>query len=90
MSSPELQSSEVLLLSALKDKLQSGLFISCIQYFWKEHGSTLLLGPGVHKVLFVPSKSLDLEKAEEPKVKLPTSIGSSKKHENFRKKHLHY
>ena len=29
---------------------------------------------------------LDLEKAEEPEIKLPTSIGSSKKQENFRKK----
>ena len=28
---------------------------------------------------------LDLEKAEEPEIKLPTSIGSSKKQENFRK-----
>ena len=52
----------------------------------KEHGSTFLLGPGAHKVLFVPSKSLDLEKAEEPEIKLPTSTGSSKKHENFREK----
>ena len=31
---------------------------------------------------------VDLEKAEEPKIKLPTSIGSQKKQENFRKKHL--
>ena len=28
---------------------------------------------------------LDLEKAEEPEIKLPTSTGSSKKHENSRK-----
>ena len=28
---------------------------------------------------------LDLEKAEEPDIKLPTSVGSSKKQENFRK-----
>ena len=28
---------------------------------------------------------LDLEKAEEPKIKLPTSTGSWKKQENFRK-----
>ena len=28
---------------------------------------------------------LDLEKAEEPEVKLPTSAGSSKKQESFRK-----
>ena len=28
---------------------------------------------------------LDLEKAEEPEIKLPTSIGSSKKQESFRK-----
>ena len=28
---------------------------------------------------------LDLEKAEEPEIKLPTSIGSYKKQENFRK-----
>ena len=28
---------------------------------------------------------LDLEKAEEPELKLPTSIGSSKKEESFRK-----
>ena len=31
---------------------------------------------------------LDLEKAEEPEIKLPTSAGSSKKQESFRKKHL--
>ena len=28
---------------------------------------------------------LDLEKAEEPQIKLPTSTGSSKKQESFRK-----
>ena len=28
---------------------------------------------------------LDLEKAEEPEIKLPTSVGSSKKQGNFRK-----
>ena len=28
---------------------------------------------------------LDLEKTEEPEVKLPTSVGSLKKQENFRK-----
>jgi len=28
---------------------------------------------------------LDLEKAEEPEIKFPTSIGSSKKQGNFRK-----
>ena len=28
---------------------------------------------------------LDLDKAEEPELKLPTSIGSSKKEESFRK-----
>ena len=28
---------------------------------------------------------LDLEKAEEPKIKLPISVGSSKKQENSRK-----
>ena len=28
---------------------------------------------------------LDLEKAEEPEIKLPTSTGSSKKQESFRK-----
>ena len=33
----------------------------------------------------VPDIKLDLEKAEEPEVKLPTSVGSSKKHESFRK-----
>ena len=31
---------------------------------------------------------LDLEKAEEPEIKLPTSAGSSKKQESSRKKHL--
>ena len=30
----------------------------------------------------------DLEKAEEPKIKLPTSAGSSKKQENTRKNNL--
>ena len=29
--------------------------------------------------------NLDLERAEEPEMKLPTSIGSEKKQENFRK-----
>ena len=33
----------------------------------------------------LPEVKLDLEKAEEPKIKLPTSIGSSKKWENSRK-----
>ena len=28
---------------------------------------------------------LDLEKAEEPKINLPTSVGSSKKQESYRK-----
>ena len=28
---------------------------------------------------------LDLEKAEEPEIKLPTNVGSSKKQKNFRK-----
>ena len=31
---------------------------------------------------------LDLEKAEEPEIKLPISVGSSKKQESSRKKHL--
>ena len=31
---------------------------------------------------------LDLEKAEEPEIKLPVSVGSSKKQENSRKKNL--
>ena len=31
---------------------------------------------------------LDLEKAEEPEIKLPTSVGPSKKQESSRKKHL--
>ena len=31
---------------------------------------------------------LDLEMAEEPEIKLPTSVGSSKKQESSRKKHL--
>ena len=33
----------------------------------------------------LPMFTLDLEKAEEPEIKLPTSVGSSKKHENSRK-----
>ena len=33
---------------------------------------------------------LDLERAEEPEIKLPTSIGSSKKQENTRKKIYFY
>ena len=28
---------------------------------------------------------MDLEKAEEPEIKFPTSVGSSKKHESSRK-----
>ena len=31
---------------------------------------------------------LDLEKAEEPEIKLPTSVGSSKEQESSRKKHV--
>ena len=31
---------------------------------------------------------LDLDKAEEPEIKLPTFVGSSKKQESSRKKHL--
>ena len=31
---------------------------------------------------------LDLEKAEEPEIKLPTSAGSSKKQENARKTYI--
>ena len=31
---------------------------------------------------------MDLVKAEEPEIKLPTSVGSSKKQENSREKHL--
>ena len=33
---------------------------------------------------------LDLEKAEEPEMKLPTSIGSQKKQENSRKKKIYF
>ena len=36
----------------------------------------------------LPDVQLDLEKAEEPEIKLPTSTGSYKKQENSRKKHL--
>ena len=33
----------------------------------------------------LPDVQLDLEKAEEPEIKLPTSVGSSKKQESSRK-----
>ena len=33
----------------------------------------------------LPDVQLDLEKAEEPEIKLPTSVGSSKKHKSSRK-----
>ena len=33
----------------------------------------------------LPDFKLDLEKAEEPEIKLPTSVGASKKQENSRK-----
>ena len=33
----------------------------------------------------LPDVQLDLEKAEEPEIKLPTSVGSSKKQETSRK-----
>ena len=36
----------------------------------------------------LPDIQLDLEKTEKPEIKLPTSIGSSKKQESSRKKHL--
>ena len=35
----------------------------------------------------LPDVKLDLEKAEEPEIKLPTSIGSQKNHRNL-EKHL--
>ena len=34
----------------------------------------------------LPNVKLNLDKAEEPEIKLPTSIGLSKKQENSRKK----
>ena len=33
----------------------------------------------------LPDVQLDLEKAEEPEIKLPTATGSEKKQKNFRK-----
>ena len=33
---------------------------------------------------------LDLEKAEEPEIKLPTSVGSSKKHESSPPKKIYF
>ena len=33
---------------------------------------------------------VDLEKTEEPEIKLPTSVGSSKKQENSRKKNIYF
>ena len=36
----------------------------------------------------LPDVQADLEKAEEPEIKLPKYIGSQKKQENSRKKHL--
>ena len=33
---------------------------------------------------------LDLEKAKEPEIKLPTSVGSSKKQESSRKKKIYF
>ena len=38
-----------------------------------------------YMILELSDFKLDLEKAEKPEIKLPTSIGSSKKQENFRK-----
>ena len=35
--------------------------------------------------LEIPDVQVDLEKAEEPEIKLPTSVGSSKKQESSRK-----
>ena len=46
------------------------------------------LGPGAHKVCLSPQSIVQdgyLEKAEESEIKLPISIGSSKKQESFRK-----
>ena len=37
-----------------------------------------------NKVALFQMFNLDLEKAEEPEIKLPTSAGSSKKQESFR------
>ena len=36
----------------------------------------------------IPDVQAGLEKAEEPEIKLPTSAGSRKKQNSFRKKHL--
>ena len=40
----------------------------------------------VNHVMHLQIFKLDLEKAKEPEIKLPTSAGSSKKQESFRKK----
>ena len=58
---------------------------------WQPLLGSLLLSPGAHKVLFVPSQSLfpqscvSSEKSEEPEIELPTSAGSSKKQQGSRK-----
>ena len=46
-----------------------------------------ILQPGFNSMLTMNFQmfKLDLEKAEEPEIKLPTSVGSSKKQENSRK-----
>ena len=36
----------------------------------------------------LPDVQEDLEKAEEPEIKLPTTVGSSKKQENSRKTYI--
>ena len=47
----------------------------------------LLLKPGFNSTRTMKFQmfKLDLEKAEEPEIKLPTSVGSLKKQESFRK-----
>ena len=47
-----------------------------------------MLGRWFSKSFKIGLKNLDLEIAEEPEIKLPKYIGSQKKQENSRKKHL--
>ena len=57
------------------------LFNTLIKLYYTKSSerSSLISGPGSNSS--PPEAKLDLEKAEEPEVKLPTSVGSSKRRE---------
>ena len=65
-----------------EDPLVEGMAMHSSILAWRIHGQRGLVGTWTENFQMF---KLDLEKAEEPEIKLPTSIGSSKKQQSSRK-----